>query len=251
VPAPYRGLLFDLFGTLIRFEPDRLPEAVVDGRRQRLTLGALAEPLERWVPGVSLDDFFAALVGVSDAMARARVDDHVEPPSRERFRRALERVGCDDGVLLEAAVDLSRAHMARIAAATAFPPAHAALLTRLRPGRRLAVVTNFDDTATAYAILVRHGILPLVDTIVVSEALGIRKPHPALLRTALRDLEVAPADALFVGDNFTEDVGAANAAGVDAAWIDAAGTGVPATARTAPRFVLRQLADLDTLLRAS
>jgi putative hydrolase of the HAD superfamily len=247
VARRYRGVLLDLFGTLIGFEPERLPEAVVGGRRQRLTVGALGTRLARWVPGVSLDEFFAALVGVSEAMARARVDEHVELPSRERFRRTLERVGCDDGVLVEAAVDLSRAHMAMIAQATVFPPAHAALLAGLRRGRRLGVVTNFDDTATAWDILVRHGIAPLVDTIVVSEAVGLRKPHPAIFRTGLRGLDLRAADVLFVGDTFADDVAGAHAAGLDAAWIDPRGRCVPPGVR-APAFVVPALAALGPML---
>src|SRR5207253_6918942 len=95
------------------------------------------------------------------------------------------RVGCADDVLAEAAVDLSRAHMALVAAATVLPPAHAELLAALAPGYRLGVVTNFDDTATAYAILVRHGIARAFDTVVISEGLGLRKPHPDRKSTRL------------------------------------------------------------------
>jgi FMN phosphatase YigB (HAD superfamily) len=180
-------------------------------------------------------------------MARARRDALVELPSRERFRRALERVGCEDGVRDEAAVHLSRAHMGAIADATVFPGAHAALLAALRPRYRIGVVSNFDDTATAYEILVRHGILPQVDTVVISEALGLRKPHPALVRVGLDAIRVPADAALFVGDTFVEDVAAAHAAGVDAAWIDARGEGPPAAARPA-EYTVRTLPELAAIL---
>jgi FMN phosphatase YigB (HAD superfamily) len=250
VDVPYRAILLDLFGTLITFDADRLPEMEVRGRRLRTTVGALAGPLAQWVPEVAPAEFLAALLGVSEAMARARAYDHVELPSRERFRRALERVGCDEDRLPEAAVHLSRAHMAAIAAATVLPPAHAALLAALQARFRLAVVTNFDDTATAYDILLRHGIASMVGTIVVSEALGLRKPHPAVVRAALYGLEVVPEEALFVGDTFAEDVAGARAAGVAAAWIDARGTGVPAD-QPPPRHVLGALPELGAILGLS
>src|SRR5438034_1269460 len=156
--APYRGVLFDLFGTLVAFDAGRLPELEVEGVRHRTTVGGLAPALAEWVPGVSLAAFARALLAVSDELARARAVDHIELPSRERFRRALARVGCAPGVLAEAAVDLSRAHMALIAAATVLPPAHAELLAALRPRYRLGLVSNFDDTGAAYDILGRHGI---------------------------------------------------------------------------------------------
>ncbi|HUE30321.1 MAG TPA: HAD family hydrolase, partial [Verrucomicrobiae bacterium] len=186
--APYRGVLFDLFGTLVRFEAGRLPELDVDGVRHRTTVGGLGPVLAEWVPGVSLLNFARALATVSDEVARARAADHVELPSRERFGRALARVGCAPGALAEAAVAVSRAHMALIAGATVLPPAHAELLAALRPRYRLGLVSNFDDTATAYDILVRHGIARFFDTIVVSEGLGLRKPHPAVARAGLRGL---------------------------------------------------------------
>jgi len=243
----YRGLLLDLFGTLVHFDARRLPTMEVGGERVRTTVGALGTLLPEWVPGVAPEVFWRALVGVSEEMARARTENLVEWPSRERFRRALERVGCADGLQAEAASALSRAHMATIAAATVFPAEHATLLAALRPTHRLGVVSNFDDTGTAYDILARHGVLPFLDTVVVSEALGLRKPHPALVRTGLRGLGLAAREVLFVGDTFADDVGAATAAGTDAAWIDTAGDGVPEGAPT-PRYVLRTLADLACIL---
>ena len=237
----YRGVLLDLFGTLVHFDARRLPELPVGDERVRTTVGALGPLLAEWVPGVTPEAFWPVLLAVSEEMARARAEQLLELPSRERFRRALERVGCGEASVGEAAVSLSRAHMAAIVAATVFPAEHAALLVALRRSYRLGVVSNFDDTGAAYDILARHGVLPLLDTVVVSEALGLRKPHPALVRTGLRGLGLAPHEALFVGDTFADDVGAATAAGTDAAWIDARGAGVPDGA-PAPRYVLRALA---------
>jgi len=67
------------------------------------------------------------------------------------------------------------------------------------------------------------------------------------VRTGLRGLGLPPHEALFVGDTFADDVGAATAAGMDAAWIDARGAGVP-DGTPAPRYVLRALADLRGIL---
>jgi HAD superfamily hydrolase (TIGR01549 family) len=244
---PYRGVLLDLFGTLIGFDPARLPTLVVDGREVRSTVGGLHDLLEEWVPGTSPGSFLQALASVSEEMARARIHDQVELPSRERFRRALQRVRCEEAVLREAAVHLSRAHMAGIAAATVLPPAHVELLRGLRPRYRLGVVSNFDDTAAAYDILMRHDVVQYLDTVVVSEAVGLRKPHPAVLRAGLRGLGLPANEVLFVGDTFGEDVAGAQAAGVDAAWIDATGAGVPAGA-AAPRWVVQALPELSRIL---
>jgi HAD superfamily hydrolase (TIGR01509 family) len=139
--------------------------------------------------------------------------------------------------------------MGLVATATVLPDEHRALLEALRPRYRLGVVSNFDDTATAYEILRRHGLLAYLDGVVVSEALGLRKPHPALVRAGLSDLGLGADQVLFVGDTFAEDILGARAAGVDGAWIDAQGRGVPETAAP-PRFRLRSLCELAPLLVA-
>ncbi len=239
----YRGILFDLFGTLVLVDETRLPELVVGDRRVRTTVAGLGPLLGEWAPDVTLREFAEALRTVSGEMARVRTRDHVELPSRERFRRALSAVGVDGGRGAEAAVQLSRAHLAGIAETTVLPPAHRALLDAARARCRVALVSNFDDTSTAYEILRRHAVLDAFDTIVVSEAIGLRKPHPAVVRTALAGLGVPADRALFVGDTFGEDVLGAHAAGVDAAWIDARGSGPPPEHQP-PRHVIRTLPEL-------
>jgi putative hydrolase of the HAD superfamily len=249
VARAYRGVLFDLFGTLVLFDEQRLPEMTVGTARVRTTIAALDGPLAAWAPGTTPAAFGAALRAVSEEIARARAQDHVETSSRERFRRALARIGCPPACLEEAARELSRAHLASLAAATVLPPAHATLLATLHGRHRLGVVSNFDDTSAAHQILGRHAVTPWLDTVVVSEALGVRKPHPELVLAGLRGLGLEAAEVLFVGDNLNEDGGAARAAGVDAAWIDAQGTGVPA-GTPPPRYVLRALTEVAVVLGA-
>jgi FMN phosphatase YigB (HAD superfamily) len=245
----YRGVLFDLFGTLIHFDDQRLPALDVEGRTLRTTVPALMPLLADILPAVAAGELLLTLRSVSEEMARERVD-HREHPSRERFRRVLDRLGCDDARCGEAAVMLSRVHMRAIADATVFPTSHATLLDDVRREHRVGVVSNFDDTATGYGILARHGILDAVETVVISEAVGMRKPHPALVREGLRGLDLAPHEVLFVGDTLNEDIAAARAAGVDAVWIDLRGQGLPEGMET-PRWTIRALPELATILERS
>lgn len=246
--ASYQGVLFDLFGTLVLVDDTRLSPMEIGGRTVRTTLGGLLPLVHELLPGVTPLALWDALRAASAEMAASRADTHVEHPSRERFRRALVRLGVDGAHGAEAAVALSRAHMRGIAAATVLPAAHAEVLAAARRLGPVGVVTNFDDTATAYEILRRHDILPSLATVVVSEAVGVRKPHPAIVREALRCVGVPATAALFVGDTLAEDVAAATAAGVDAAWIDRGGRGLPAGTTAAPRYVLRALPDLLRVL---
>jgi FMN phosphatase YigB (HAD superfamily) len=243
----YDAVLFDLFGTLVTFDTTTLPEIIVDGRPIRSTVGRWRDLLERALPGVGMEAFARAVLAVSAELDRERVERHVEFPSRERFRRAIVRLGIDGAEVPEMAVLLARAHMRVIAEATRFPPEHARVLDEACRRGPVGIITNFDDTSTAYDILARHGILGCVRTVVVSDAIGLRKPHPALVRVALRELGAVPASPVMVGDHPLEDVGAALAAGIDAIWVDARGAGTTA-GNPAPRHVVRALPEILSLL---
>ncbi|MCB8819008.1 phosphoglycolate phosphatase [Microvirga rosea] len=81
-----------------------------------------------------------------------------------------------------------------------------------RQGVRLGVVTNKPLVATT-DILKALGLADLFRSIIGGDSLSQRKPHPAPLQLALRQLQVQPSEALMVGDNY-HDVQAARAAGV-------------------------------------
>jgi putative hydrolase of the HAD superfamily len=72
--------------------------------------------------------------------------------------------------------------------------------------------------------LTRHGLLDQVDATVFCMDVGWRKPHRAPFDRALSLLEVAPADALFVGDDHRWDVIGAQNAGLRPILV---GPGVP------------------------
>lgn len=55
------------------------------------------------------------------------------------------------------------------------------------------------------------GVAALFDAIVVSEAVGCRKPEPAIFELASKELSVSPEKCIFVGDSPIADIrGAAN-----------------------------------------
>jgi putative hydrolase of the HAD superfamily len=101
-----------------------------------------------------------------------------------------------------------------------------ALLESLRGrGLKLGLVSNaFDPGPLLHRDLEQLGIAERIDFAVFSSEVGKRKPHPAIFRRALEVLDVAPEDALFVGDRLFEDVRGAGELGmttVQALWFRA------------------------------
>ena len=59
----------------------------------------------------------------------------------------------------------------------------------------------------------------LFDSTVFSCAVGLRKPDPRIYRLACEELEVEPAEALFVGDGANDELAGAEAVGMRAVLV--------------------------------
>jgi phosphoglycolate phosphatase len=80
-------------------------------------------------------------------------------------------------------------------------------LQRLRAASlRLACVTNKAGVFAA-PLLEASGLAPLLDTVVTSDRVGRRKPHPEPFLYACSMLQVAPARAVVIGDSANDAEG--------------------------------------------
>ena len=87
-------------------------------------------------------------------------------------------------------------------------------------GRRLAILSNWPLAATIDRYADARGWVPSLTAIVVSQRIGVIKPHAAIFaaaRSALGDPE--PQAILHVGDDWAADVVGAAAAGWKTAWV--------------------------------
>jgi HAD superfamily hydrolase (TIGR01509 family) len=92
-------------------------------------------------------------------------------------------------------------------------------LERLRgAGFRLAVVSNSEGTVEA--MLEEVGLRPYFETVVDSGIVGSVKPDARIFQIALDRLQLAPSEALMVGDLPTADVFGPRALGIRAALVD-------------------------------
>ncbi len=106
---------------------------------------------------------------------------------------------------------------ARIAAAfeveaRAAVAASRTLLARLRRRHRIGIVSNFYGNLAR--VLADVGLSAVVDVVVDSGVVGVKKPDAGLFRAALDRLGVAPAEALMIGDSLERDMAGARALGM-------------------------------------
>jgi putative hydrolase of the HAD superfamily len=247
----YRAILFDLFDTLVRFDRERLPLVRVDGREVRSSVGRLHEVLRPSAPHVTLEALHGALGESWREAERLRAIDHREVAAPERFAHLFRCLALDPGRCRPGLItDMIETHRRELARAVEFPPHYRTLLEELRGRYRMAVVSNFDYTPTALGILREAGIEEYFETIVVSDAVGWRKPAPTIFHQTLEGMGLGAGETLFVGDRIDIDVAGARGVGMDAAWLNPAAEPVPA-GLAPPTYVLRDLADLRAVLFTS
>lgn len=244
----YSAILFDLFDTLVSFNRERFPSIEINGRSVHSTAGRLHEVLSPYAPQVSLEACYDAMVASWQEAERLRAIDDREVGAPERFADLVRRLALDTAALPPGLAEtLIETHRRELSRAAHFPPHHRPLLERLGGRYRLAVVSNFDYTPTALGILESAGVQHLFDVILVSDAVGWRKPRPDIFERALQALGVGPAAALFVGDRADIDVLGAHGVGMHAAWLNPGRAALPPGVDP-PEFEIRDLAELEEIL---
>ncbi|WP_018862648.1 MULTISPECIES: phosphoglycolate phosphatase [unclassified Thioalkalivibrio] len=181
-----RMILIDLDGTLIDSVPDLAFS--VDAMMRELGLPERGEPAVRnWVGN-----------GVERLVKRALVNDLDGEPDPEAFERALPV--------------FMRIYQENTAGRSPLYPGVREGLDQLKAaGYRLGCVTNKAERFTV-PLLREKGILDDFEIVVAGDALPQKKPDPAPLLHAAKELGVDPSESLMVGDS-KSDVKAARAAG--------------------------------------
>jgi putative hydrolase of the HAD superfamily len=139
----------------------------------------------------------------------------------EAFWRAFlgrVRVSLDGGSVSEAAFGRLARHFRDPASWAVYPDVHATLDALARRGLTLAVVSNWDSHLPR--LLTALGLTSRFATLAVSAIEETGKPDPEIFRRACARVNVAPAEALHVGDSLAEDYEGARAAGLAALLLD-------------------------------
>lgn len=222
-----RAVLLDLYGTLV--EPDW--NALTAGR------DALADRV-----GVPRAAAHAAWSATHDARMRG------EHGSLEGDLAAVlattDGIGSDlvTGRLLAELASFELANWRR--GVHLYPDVIPTLDRLRRAGARLAIVTN--ASAEASGVIPALGLDERVDVVVASCDAGALKPE--LLVIAMRELDVSPAEAVFVDDEPAQ-VAAATSIGLTAILIRRVAAG-PSVAGDAPGAVVRDLDGIEDLVFA-
>lgn len=90
-------------------------------------------------------------------------------------------------------------------------------LATLRDRYRLGVISNNFGNTRGWCD--EYHLSPLLDIVVDSTVVGVSKPEAGIFHTALSGLRVLPAEAIYAGDTYSDDVVGAKGVGMWTAWL--------------------------------
>ena len=241
----YELILFDCFNTLFSPVESRVPTVIVDGKPTPSTAGVLREVLPPREPELTAEQVHRAHRDAWRWAETQRGEECREVPALSRFRHMLESLELPDPG--DSGLErILATHIAAVTACYELPAAHRALLERLRPEYRLAMLSNFDYGPGVRNLLNQHSIAGWFNPVVISAELGFRKPGRRAFQRTLALAGIAAEATLFVGDSLADDVAGARAVGLDVAWLNPNGGEAPA--ENGPTYTIERLEQIETLL---
>lgn len=189
-----KGILFDLDGTLL--DRDASVRELVVAQHQR---------------------FSNALMTISSEVYVARVielDCHGYGNKTALYEQIAMDFGLPRSLAATLTADFWNNYHSHCRSFADVLPALAELHER---GVKLGVITN-GSVRTQEPVIACLGLRPLLDTVLISEREGVRKPDREIFNRALRRLDLSADEAWYVGDHPESDVEGAAAAGLMAVW---------------------------------
>lgn len=239
-------VLFDLGGTLLHYEQP--PEHTFDALNAR-ALGAFLKVAVKAGARVPDPELAIRAVGRMAAAVEAKARrTHYASDADLIIREGLEAVGISVPQRgWEGALEAYYAAISEVVKPVA-GDAVGVLAKLVGQGRALGLVSNtFWAPAMHDADLARFGLIDYLPVRVYSCAAGYVKPDPRIYRQALDRLDVAPAEAVFVGDKLEVDIAGPQKLGMRAVLV-ASPFRVEADPEIKPDACLDSIDELPALL---
>lgn len=244
-PAMIRGVIFDLGSTLIRFEGswdevlDQARQALIDGLHDQ---GILVEP----------QTFAAEFHRQMQVHSRERETEFLEITTAHLLRSVLTGFGHTDPPEGAIRAALRRMYAVSQAHWHPMPDVYDVLDQLQRQGYRLGLISNAGDEEDVQRLIDQARLRHYFDPILVSAAIGVRKPNPAIFRRVLDAWGLPPQEVVMVGDTLAADILGAQNAGLHQIWLTAQADSPSNHAHAAtiyPEATASSLAELPALIR--
>jgi putative hydrolase of the HAD superfamily len=210
------GVIFDLGSTLIYSDHDGDWNAILP-RMQADLVSHLQSAGYRVDPQAFLHRFTARF----DAFNRQRLTDWVEYTTAWILATTLDDLGAPPPTpeLVSGAL---RAYYAFSESLWhPMPGVHATLERLAARGLKLGVISNAGDDGNVQRLIDNAGLREYFNPVIVSAAVGVRKPNPKIFELVLGPWGLGPDECVMVGDTLGADILGAQLAGLRHVWLTA------------------------------
>lgn len=206
-----KGILFDLYGTLIDIETDESMEEIYRGIAHFLTYQGIH--LHRW----EVRDRYYQIM---KEQKKGGGEEYPEIDVEAIWSTFLKQEGVKAvPARRKLALVLAQIYRGISRKRLQLYPDVKRVLDELRPSYRLAIVS---DAQPCYALpeMKALGLHGYFDPLIISAHYGFRKPDRRLAEKALGIMKVTPAEALCVGNDMYRDIYGAKRLGIKTIFVD-------------------------------
>lgn len=210
--SPFSTIFFDLGNTLIYFDGDWTETAV----RARM---AIAASMIRHGFKVDETEFGMRFGEAIQQYAAERRNDQLEPTTSAVLRKAIKEFKLGE-VPADVQADLLKDYYAISEERWKLPEDTRLTLEKIKQlGYHTALISNAADAANVHRQLKTTELTELLDYVVISAEMGIRKPAREIFQKALDHFQVEPTKAVMVGDLLEADILGARNIGMQSIWL--------------------------------
>ena len=235
-----KGLLFDLYGTVVDIETDEGMEEIYRGIAHYLTYQGVY--LHRW----EVRDRYYRIMKEQREQSR---EEHPEIDVLAIWNALLLQEGMKSPVLREG-LSLTLAHLYRAISRKHLQlyPGVKEVLDTLRPAYRMAILS---DAQPCFALpeIRAVGLEGYFDPLVISVDCGFRKPDRRIFGKALAAMSLSPEEVIFVGNDMYRDIFGASRLGIRTVYFDS-NQGAKAYENTSPDFTARRFEEVPEGVKA-
>lgn len=206
---PVKAVIFDFIGTLTNVKDYSMEES------KRKLCNAIADAGF----DVSSERFLETYTHAHEKYRTVRYEQLVEVTNAIWISEALNNIGfktTPEDTCVKMAVNV---FFEEYVNSFELRPCVDEMLAKASKKHKLGLISNFTYTPVIYCGLRNLGISKFFNAVLVSEAVGWRKPHTKIFEEALRKLDAKAEETVYVGDSPLEDIKGAKALGMKTIFV--------------------------------
>ena len=210
-----KAVFFDLGGTLLVMRRDRIFGKVLGEEGYSVSPGAVHSTYAK------VESWWISTYG-GNVMSPAETADAYRDLDEKAFSAIFPNASHSEALRVSKQVRKRWPELEHEIPLELYPDVDRTLSRLKRNGYSMALVSNAP--ADTGRVVERLGLSKYLNSVIISGAVGYSKPNPKIFDIALREVGVAPTEAVHIGDLYEADIVGARNAGIQGLLIDRDGT---------------------------